>query len=255
MSAAPASARPISLRARAERGERLIGALLRMPGEELTEMLAVAGFDFVLLDAEHGPADVLALRQHIAVAAVHGVPVIVRVGEDDPGMILRVLDQGAQGVLVPHVDDADAAAAVVAAAHYPPVGRRGFATYSRAGRFGETAPEEHRDWYLRNTLVLVMIESPAGVAAADAIAATPGLDGIMIGPADLAASTGPGDLPVAEAIAVVNRAVAAAGTLRMDIVGTRAAAAAAFDDGARLVVYNLASSLMTHLRDLRAAAD
>ncbi|MEV7873411.1 aldolase/citrate lyase family protein [Microbacterium sp. NPDC089188] len=247
--------RPVSLRARAESGERLIGALLRMPAEELTEMLAVAGFDFVLIDAEHGPADVIALRQHIAVATMHGVPVIVRVGEDDPGAILRVLDQGAQGVLVPHIDDAAAAAAVVAAAHYPPVGTRGFATYSRAGRFGETAPEDHRDWYLRNTLVLGMIESPAGVSAAAAIAAAPGLDGIMIGPADLGASTGPDDLPLPEATAVVNRAVAAAGKMRMDIVGTPAAAAAAFDDGARLVVYNLASSLMTHLRGLRAAVD
>ncbi len=166
-----------------------------------------------------------------------------------------MLDQGAQGVLVPHIDDAAAAAAVVAAAHYPPVGTRGFATYSRAGRFGETAPEDHRDWYLRNTLVLGMIESPAGVSAAAAIAAAPGLDGIMIGPADLAASTGPDDLPLPEATAVVNRAVAAAGKMRMDIVGTPAAAAAAFDDGARLVVYNLASSLMTHLRGLRAAVD
>ncbi|MFF7682641.1 HpcH/HpaI aldolase/citrate lyase family protein [Microbacterium sp. NPDC007973] len=247
--------RPVSLRARAESGERLVGALLRMPAEELTEMLAVAGFDFVLIDAEHGPADVIPLRQHIAVATMHGVPVIVRVGEDDPGAILRVLDQGAQGVLVPHIDDAAAAAAVVAAAHYPPVGTRGFATYSRAGRFGETAPEDHRDWYLRNTLVLGMIESPAGVSAAAAITAAPGLDGIMIGPADLAASTGPDDLPLPEATAVVNRAVAAAGKMRMDIVGTPAAAAAAFDDGARLVVYNLASSLMTHLRGLRAAAD
>ncbi|KQR21739.1 HpcH/HpaI aldolase family protein [Microbacterium sp. Leaf151] len=255
MSASPRAPRPASLRARAEAGERLIGALLRMPGEELVEMLAVSGFDFVLIDAEHGPADVIALRQHIAVAGLHGVPVIVRVGEDDPGMVLRVLDQGAQGVLVPHVDDAEAAAAVVAAAHYPPLGTRGFATYSRAGFFGETPPDQHRDWYRENTLVLAMIESPTGVSAAHGIASTPGLDGIMIGPADLAASSGAADLPVAEATAIVNRAVAATGKMRMDIVGTAAAASAAFDDGARLVVYNLASSLMTHLRGLRAAGD
>ena len=244
-----------SLRSRARSGERLIGALLRMPAEELVEMLAVAGFDFVLIDAEHGPADVIALRQHIAVAGLHGVPVIVRVGEDDPGMVLRALDQGAQGVLVPHVDDAEAAAAVVAAAHYPPLGTRGFATYSRAGFFGETPPGDHRDWYRDNTLVLAMIESPTGVAAAHAIADTPGLDGIMIGPADLAASSGPDDPPVAEATAIVNRAVAATGKMRMDIVGTAASASAAFDDGARLVVYNLASSLMAHLRGLRSAGD
>lgn len=255
MSMSTPAERPASLRSRARAGDRLVGALLRMPSEELVEMLAVSGFDFVLIDAEHGPADVIALRQHIAVAGLHGVPVIVRVGEDDPGMVLRVLDQGAQGVLVPHVDDAGAAAAVVAAAHYPPLGTRGFATYSRAGFFGETPPAQHRNWYLENTLVLAMIESPAGVSAADAIARTPGVDGMMVGPADLAASSGPDDLPVGEATSIVHGAAAAAGGLRLDIVGTPAAASAAFDDGARLVVYNLASSLMGHLRDLRAARD
>lgn len=255
MHASSAPRRAPSLRARARAGERLIGALLRMPGEELVEMLAVAQFDFVLIDGEHGPADIIVLRQHIAVAAAHGVPVIVRVGEGDPGMILRVLDQGAQGILAPHIDDPAGAAAVVAAAHYPPVGTRGFATYSRAGRFGETDAAEHRDWYLQNTLVLGMIESPAGVAAAEGIARTPGLDGIMIGPADLAASSGPDDPSVAVASARVNRAVAVAERLRMDIVGTPEAAAAAFADGAHLVVYNLAHSLMGHLRGLRAAGD
>jgi 4-hydroxy-2-oxoheptanedioate aldolase len=241
-----------SLRRRAGAGERLLGVLLRMPAEELVEMAAVAGFDFVLVDCEHGPADVTALRQHIAVAAVHGVPVVVRVGEDDPGMILRVLDQGAQGILAPHVDTAPDAAAVVAATHYPPLGTRGFATYSRAGRFGETDPAAHRDWFLENTLVLGMIESPAGVAAVEAIVATAGLDGIMIGPADLAAASGPSDPPLADATARVNAAIAAGGKLRMDIVGTDERARAAFDDGAQLVVYNLAASLMSHLRGLLA---
>lgn len=243
---------PASLRERAESGERLLGVLLRMPAEELVEMSAIAGFDFVLIDCEHGPADLVPLRQHIAVAAVHGVPVVVRVGEGDTGMILRALDQGAEGILAPHLDTASDAAALVAATHYPPVGRRGFATYSRAGRFGEVDPAAHRDWFLANTLVLGMVESPAGVAAVGEIVATPGLDGIMIGPADLAAASGPSDPPLAEATARVNVAIAAQGKLRMDIVGTSDLAAAAFEDGAHLVVYNLASSLMAHLRGLLA---
>ncbi|MDQ0727192.1 HpcH/HpaI aldolase/citrate lyase family protein [Microbacterium sp. W4I20] len=239
-----------SLRARAHAGEKLLGALLRMPSEELVEMLAVAEFDFVLIDCEHGPADITALRNHIALAAVHGVPVIVRVGENDRGQILRVLDQGAEGILMPHLDTAADAAALVDASLYPPVGNRGFATYSRAGRFGEVAPADHLAWYLENTLVLGMIESPGGVASVEAIVSTPRLDGIMVGPADLAASSGPDDQPVPEAIAAVHSALAAAGSLRMDIVGTRDAAAASFAAGADLVVYNLASSLMRHLRDL-----
>ncbi len=241
-----------SLRARAETGERLLGVLLRMPGEELVEMAAVAGFDFVLVDCEHGPADVVALRQHMAVAAVHGVPVVVRVGENDAGMILRALDQGAEGILAPHIDSAPDARALVSAAHYPPIGTRGFATYSRAGRFGQTDAAAHRDWFLANTLVLGMIESPTGVAAAREIVGTPGLDGIMIGPADLAAASGPDDPPLPQATARVNEAIAAGGKLRMDIVGTADAATAAFDDGAQLVVYNLAFSLMAHLKGLLA---
>jgi 4-hydroxy-2-oxoheptanedioate aldolase len=243
-----------SLRARALAGEKLIGALLRMPSEELVEMLAVAEFDFVLIDCEHGPSDIVALRQHITLAQVHGVPVIVRVGEGDRGQILRVLDQGAEGILAPHLDTAADAAALVDAAMYPQVGNLGFATYSRAGRFGLVAPADHRDRWLENTLVLGMVESPRGVANVAEIVATSRLDGIMVGPADLAASSGPDDQPVPEAIAAVHSALARAGSLRMDIVGTRDAASAAFSDGADLVVYNLASSLMAHLRGLATPA-
>jgi 4-hydroxy-2-oxoheptanedioate aldolase len=239
-----------SLRARAGAGERLLGVLIRMPGEELVEMAAVAGFDFVVVDCEHGPADIVALRQHIAVAAIHRVPVVVRVGEGDSGMILRALDQGAEGILAPHIDSAADAQALVSAAHYPPIGTRGFATYSRAGRFGQTDAAAHRDWFLANTLVLGMIESPAGVAAASEIVGTPGLDGVMIGPADLAAASGPHDLPLPQATVRVNEAIAGGGKLRMDIVGTADAAMAAFGDGAQLVVYNLAFSLMAHLKGL-----
>lgn len=240
----------ISLRQRALRGDRLIGVLLRMPSEELVEMSAVAGMDFVLVDCEHGPADVIALRHHIALASVHGVPVIVRVGEDDPGQILRVLDQGAQGVLVPHIDSREQADAVVASALYPPDGTRGFATYSRAGRFGTVPAAEHRAWFLENTLVLGMIESPAAVAAVREIAGAHRLDGLMIGPSDLAAASGPADPSLSEAAAAVDAALRAEGRLRMDIVGDAAAAQAAFSDGAHLVVYNLAHSLMNHLEHL-----
>ncbi|GAA4344055.1 HpcH/HpaI aldolase family protein [Microbacterium rhizosphaerae] len=237
-----------SLRARARSGDRLLGVLLRMPAEELVEMAAVAGYDFILMDCEHGPADVVALRQHMALAEAHGVPVLVRVGEGDDAAILRVLDQGAQGVVVPHLDSDEDARRAVAAAHYPPVGHRGFATYSRAGRFGTRDAAEHRDWFLQNTLVIGMIESPLGVSAASAIIATPALDGIMVGPSDLAASSGPDDPPPAVATGQVHVELARAGSLRMDIVGSPEAAARAFADGAGIVVYNLAHVLMAHLR-------
>jgi 4-hydroxy-2-oxoheptanedioate aldolase len=239
-----------SLRERALGGKKLLGALLRMPAEELVEMVAVAGFDFVLIDCEHGPADITVLRQHIALAQVHGVPVVVRVGEGDRAQILRVLDQGAQGILAPHLESADDARALVDASLYPPEGSRGFATYGRAGRFGEKAPEAHRAASLADTLVLGMIESPRAVAAAAAIIATPRLDGILVGPADLAIASEPDDPPLDVAIATVHAELARSASLRMDIVGTREAAEARFAAGADLVVYNLTSSLMQHLRHL-----
>ena len=243
----------LSLRARLIGGERLLGVLVRMPSEDLVEMAAVAGFDFVVIDCEHGPADILALRHHLVIAESHRVPVIVRVGQGDEGMILRVLDQGAAGILAPHLDTPEEAADLVASCHYPPVGRRGFATYSRAGRFGQVTAAAHRDRNLSDTLVLGMIESPAGVAAAEGIARVPGLDGIMIGPADLAAASGPKDLPVAQASVLVHAALAAAGRLRVDIVGSTEAAAQAFGSGANLVVYNLTHALMTVLRAMTGA--
>lgn len=242
-----------SLKGRLAAGEPLLGALLRLGSEELVEMVAVSGFDFVLLDTEHGAADVGELRRHLVLAETHGVPVLVRVGGHEPALVLRVLDAGAEGVVAPHVDTPEQAAALVASAHYPPTGLRGFATYGRAGRFGLVSADEHARAAAERTLVFGMIESPAGVVAADAIVATPGLDGIMVGTADLRASSTADDPDPAEGLAAVHRSLAAAGRYRMDIVGSRAAATAAFADGAALVVYNLTATVMAHLADLREA--
>lgn len=244
---------PRPLKARLAAGEPLLGALVRMPSEELVEMVAVSGFDFVLLDSEHGPADVGDLRRHLVLAETHRVPVLVRVGGHEPALVLRVLDAGADGVVAPHIDTADQARALVASAHYPPTGARGFATYGRAGRFGLVDPVEHQRRTAAETLVIGMIESPAGVAAAVDIVAVPGLDGIMVGTADLRASSTADDPDPADSLALVHRTVAAAGSARMDIVGAPAQARAAFADGARLVVYNLTATVMAHLADLRSA--
>jgi 4-hydroxy-2-oxoheptanedioate aldolase len=221
-----------------------------MPSEELVEMLAVAGFDFILVDCEHGPADVAALRQHIAAAAMHGADVLVRVGEGEDALILRALDSGAAGVVVPHLDSADQARDVVAAAHYPPRGRRGFATYGRAGSYGTVTGPEHKARLAEETLVIGMIESPLAVSSVQKIAAVKGLDGLLLGAADLAASSGPGDPSVPESRAKVNAALASAGLLRLDLVGDAAAAMAAYADGAQMVAYNLTQALMAQFSAL-----
>lgn len=242
----------VGLKQRVRAGEQLLGVLLRMPSEELLEMVAVRGFDFVVIDCEHGPADVGALRQHLALAAAHGVPVLVRVGTDEPALVLRALDQGAIGIIAPHVDSVSDAQRLVAAAHYPPLGHRGFATYSRAGGFGSVPPAEHQQRLLGETVVIGMIESPAGVTAARDILQVPGLDGTMIGTADLRASSTDSDPEPAASVRAVHDLAAELGVVRMDIVTGPDAATRSLADGAHLVVYNLAHTIMEHLAALRA---
>lgn len=239
-----------SLRARLRDGERVSGALVRMPCEEVVEMLAVAGLDFVLVDCEHGPADVLALRHHLALADAHGLAVLVRPGEGEHVLAQRALDQGAQGVVAPHVESPADAEALVRALRYPPRGARGFATYSRAGRFGTVTADGHRAAAEDRTLVIAMLESPAAIRDAGAILAVDGIDGYLVGVADLGASRSPDDPSVADLLAAVRADPATAGAVRCDLaLGDTAAALA---DGAQVVVHNLTHVMMQAFRGLRA---
>jgi 4-hydroxy-2-oxoheptanedioate aldolase len=239
------------VKARLQDGERLLGVLLRMPAEELLEMCAVAGFDFVVIDGEHGPLDLNLLRQHLVLAELHSMDVLVRVGRDEPATVLRVLDLGADGIVGPHIDTSEQARILVDAAHYPPLGHRGFASYGRSARFGQVQPAEHLAKMRDNTLVIGMIESPSGVMQTDEILAVPGLDGLMVGPSDLRISSGPDDPDPSKAAEQVHAAVAASGKIRMDIVLSTQQAAASIQQGAQLVVYNLTHVLMRSLITLR----
>jgi len=219
-----------------------------MPGEEPVEMLGTAGFDFVLIDCEHGPADVADLRRHIAAAQVHGMAVLVRVGADEPALALRALDHGAAGIVVPHVDGPRDAERAVRAVRHPPLGDRGFATYGRAGGYGTVPAAEHLRRAEADVLLIVMAESEQGCDRAKEVLAVPGVDGVLVGPADLAVSMGePGgqDGPrVRAAVDRVHREAAAAGRIRMDITGGAPAVRAAYASGADLVVVNLTRVLM-----------
>ncbi|WP_037357355.1 HpcH/HpaI aldolase family protein [Amycolatopsis orientalis] len=240
-----------TLKQRLRSGERLLGGLLRLPAETLVEMAGVAGLDFVVLDCEHGPADLVPLQQHVVAAQAHGLGVLVRVGANEPALVLRVLDLGADGVIVPHVDTVEQARAAVEAAHYPPLGKRGFATYSRAGRFGARSGAEHLEKAAETTVVVPMLETPEACAAAPEILALPGIDSVLVGPADLAVALGlPGgaaEPAVGQAIAAVSAAAESAGKPMTSIVGTREQARRS-PPGA--VIYNLAHVLLHTLTDL-----
>lgn len=241
--------RPPSLRQRLDAGDDLVGALVRMPSEEVVEMLAVAGHDFALIDCEHGSDDLGDLRRHVTAAESFGLPVLARCGSGDTSFLLRALDLGVQGIVAPHVDSVEDAASLVRAVRYPPHGERGYAAYSRVGRYGSLPPEEH----LRRAgevLLFVMVESPAAVAATAEITAVPGVDGYLIGTSDLGASRAGSDPPL-DVLVATTRASAVPSSIRCDLAGSAADARAALHSGARVVVHNLTLAMMSLLRDLR----
>ena len=169
-----------------------IGFWLSLASPYSTEICAAAGFDWLLIDGEHGPMDLnTKLMQLQVIAAYPKTHAVVRVTDHSISRIKQVLDLGAQTVLVPMVDTAEQAAALVAAMRYPQDdglgGIRGMAG-GRASRWGQ-----YTDYYQaanREVCLLVQVETVEGLRNLDAIAGTPGVDGVFIGPADLSASMG-----------------------------------------------------------------
>lgn len=169
-------------------GQRLIGCWCSLASPIATEVLGVAGFDWILLDGEHSPNDALTfVPQLMALKDSRSAPV-VRPTSNNTVEIKRLLDVGFYNFLIPMVQSADDAAQAVAATRYPPEGVRGVSVSQRGNRYG-TVPHYFQE-INRHISVMVQIESPQGVAAVAEIAATPGVDGIFVGPSDLAATYG-----------------------------------------------------------------
>ena len=192
----------------------LVGMWLSTGTPLNAEICAGSGLDWLLIDMEHGPNTVVTVQQQLQVIAAYPVTAVVRVPVNDPVIIKQVLDTGAQNLLVPMVASADEARAAVAAVRYPPEGVRGVGSaLARSGRWGRV------QGYVPNASetvsLFVQIESQGAVDAAAEIAAVDGVDGVLVGPADLAASMGvPGQQGHPDVLAAVHRvfeAVIAAG--------------------------------------------
>lgn len=166
-----------------------IGTFVLTGEPAITEIFGYADFDFVIIDTEHSPNDINAVVNHIRAAQVSGLSPLVRVTKNDPSLILRALDSGAGGVVVPQVNSAAEAKAAVAAARYGPAGERGVAGIVRAARFGFTPFADYLK-QANQALVIVQIEHIDAVANLDEILAVEGVDGIFIGPTDLSQSMG-----------------------------------------------------------------
>lgn len=154
------------------------------------EALGYAGFDFVVIDTEHGPNDIAAVEHMVRAAEIGGVTPIVRVTKNDPANILRALDVGAGGIVVPQVNSGEAARQAVRAAKYGPEGERGLAGIVRAARYGFRPLGEYLAEANERTVVIVQVEDIKAVAALGEILAVEGIDGILVGPADLSQSMG-----------------------------------------------------------------
>ena len=195
-------------------GRTQFGLWLGIPDNSAAEILAGSGFDWLLIDHEHGAFDLGNILSHLQAIAPYDVAPIVRPVDADAALLKKLCDIGAQSFIVPMIDTAAQAAAVVRAVKYPPEGSRGLGTsLARAARWN-TVPDyvAHAN---KEMCVVVQAETVTAIENLEAIAATPGVDGVFIGPSDLSASMGhAGDVShpeVIETVATSLKTIRAAG--------------------------------------------
>jgi 4-hydroxy-2-oxoheptanedioate aldolase len=176
-------------------GRTAFGLWMTVPGSVGAEIFAGAGVDYVCVDQQHGVIDYDSMVPMFQAIRAEGTAPITRVLSNDPFLIMKALDAGAWGVIVPLVNNADEAASAVAACRYPPRGMRSYGPVRAAGVIGSRDPEELGG----EVLCLVMVETREALERVEEITSTPGVDGVYIGPSDLALSLGlPPTLDVTE---------------------------------------------------------
>jgi 2-dehydro-3-deoxyglucarate aldolase/4-hydroxy-2-oxoheptanedioate aldolase len=249
------------LRARVLAGEPTLGTFVGAASPVAAEVCAAAGFDWLVLDLEHGAGGEEQVGPTVLAAAAYGVPTVVRAESDARLRAGRVLDAGAAGVMLPRIDGVAQARAALAHLRYPPRGDRGVATYNRACRFGlDPGALDRADG---EVVGVVQVESARAVAAVEEVAALDGADVLFVGPRDLSHDLGvPGRVtaPVfVEALDRVRRAARAHGKGCGLLVPDGAAAAAKLAEGWTFVAIGsdstlLATAATAHLARARARA-
>jgi len=174
-------------------GDTLAGTFVKTPAHDVLEVLMLSGLDYVVIDAEHSAFDRGRLDACLAVTCARGFPTLVRVGAGSQQALQQVLDAGATGVVVPHVDTLEKAERVARFARFGH-GGRGYAGSTRWAGYTTRPMAELLERSDAETVVVVQIEEPEGVAASDAIAAVDGVDALFAGPADLAVCLGTTDM-------------------------------------------------------------
>jgi len=185
-----------------------IGTFIKTASPQVVEILGTTTLDYAVVDAEHAPFDRNLLDLMLLAGRAAGIPLLVRIPDTAPASILQVLDLGAAGILVPHVDSAAHAREIVARARYRK-GVRGFSSSPRFAGYGTMGMKAALDAG-DATCVLAQIESREGLEAAEAIAAVPGIDALFIGRADLALAMGFEDIRHPDVTAATTRIIKAA---------------------------------------------
>jgi 4-hydroxy-2-oxoheptanedioate aldolase len=184
-----------TLKNRLRNGDTVLGTILPLPSPEIAEIIGLAGYDCVLLDSEHGPLTHETLQDMARACRAAGTAPIVRVPDHHPKQILRALDSGCVGVMVPQVETAEQAAAIVAATRYAPGGVRSLAGATPAARWGVVPLADHVTASNACVVNLLQVETRRGLEAVEDIARVPGVDVLFIGPSDLSQSLGhPGEM-------------------------------------------------------------
>lgn len=219
-------------------GRSQIGLWQALASPYTAEICAGAGFDWLLIDGEHAPNDIPIILAQLQAVAAYPVEPVVRLPVGDPVLVKQVLDLGARSLLVPMVESAEQARNMVRATRYPPHGIRGVG--SAIGRASRWNRKEH---YLKKAAddicLLLQIESVAGLQAVDAIASVEGVDGVFVGPSDLAAALGhlgePGHVEVQAAVERAFGSILSAGKAAGILIADQALARRYLEIGATFV--------------------
>jgi 2-dehydro-3-deoxyglucarate aldolase/4-hydroxy-2-oxoheptanedioate aldolase len=232
-----------SFAARLRRGDRLIGSFVTLPALEVAELMGAAGFDWLVVDCEHAPLDALWAQRLLQAARIPGV---IRVSDGHESTLKHALDTGAAGVLVPMVNSAQQARAIVSHCKYPPAGSRGVGIV-RAQGYG-LGFQEYVAQANEATAVIVQIEHITAVESIDAIVAVPGVDAAFVGPYDLSGSMGRlgqvDHIDVLAAIEGVRLGCERAGMPLGIYAGSAAAAQRYLEQGFKLVVVGIDAHLL-----------
>lgn len=178
-----------TLKRKLNEGKTTIGPFVGWPSPAMVENMGWMGFDFVVIDCEHGPMDYETAEHMIRAAELSGTTPILRIGLNEQQHIQRYLEAGAQGVMIPLINNAEDAKKVVDSVKYPPVGKRG-AFSGRSARFSLQPMAEYIKEANEETWVCLQIETPEGIENQDEIIATENADCIFLGPGDLSVNFG-----------------------------------------------------------------